>query len=763
MAKLDIAVLGPFTVTLAGRPLTDFRTDKMRALLAYLAVENTQIHRRAMLAGLLWPELPEAAAHHNLSQTLFLLRQLLNDVSSVTPFLVTTRYTLYFNPQSDFSLDVAQFENGMAVNVAPEVVAQAVAHYRGESLSDLWQGMSPAFEEWAILKRTHYHLLALDALEALADHYIARGMFDLAADSARRQIALEPLRETAHRQLMTALARAGRLPEALAHYTECIALLARELGLAPAPETTALYEQIRAMRTPEQLLVLPPQPPLTDARLFKVPFVGRTRELAQLDTALTAALCGQGQLRLITGESGSGKTALLAAFTARALAAQPDLLLLNSNGNAYTSSGDPYWSFLEMLRQLSAAPFGSPFLAQAQATRLEAARPATRAALTGAAPGLLHWLNAAPETSPPPLTDLLTRALLAVTAVRPLLLVVDDAQWADRESLNLLLHLARRLAGRRLLLLVAARVDALEPGAPANAAPSLATVYQELRHTLGAIQLDLTLADGRLFIDALLDSESNRLGEAFREALYRHTGGHALFTTELLQALQERGDLIRDASGFWIARERLLWTTLPARVEGVIATRIGQLLPDWQTLLTVASVEGDEFTAAVVADVLGWSEAEVCRLCSGALARQHRLLVPLGVQQVGETGLARYRFRHLLFQQYCYARLDAVEQARLHLQVGRALETHYADHAPDISLALARHFELGGAWDKAVTYLIHAGEHAGQLAATEEALRLLTHGLTLLQRLPDSPARATRNRIVLDTRQRITGAQLERA
>jgi len=751
MGQLAISLLGPFTVTRRGQPVTRFGTDKTRALLAYLVMEADRAHRRAWLAGLLWPNFPEAAARHNLSQTLLMLRQALDAPAASPPFLLITRQTLRFNPDSDVTLDVTAFQAGLAVcqrvgpaQLSPHAarqVTQAAAHYQGEFLSDPWQVHSQAFEEWVLLTRVQLHLQAVELLDCLVQYHMHHGDFAPATAYARRQLDLEPLRETAHRQLMTALARDGRRPEALAHYAACTTLLARELGIVPAPETTALYEQLRAGgRGDEDRTPRPGSRPGTGPLTASPPFVGRTRELAQLDAALAAALRGQGQLRLVTGDAGSGKTALLRAFARRALAAHPALLLLNGAGNAYTGLGDPYWPFLEMLRQLSAEVPGAPFLVQPQAARLEAARPATHAALTAAAPGLLHWLGAAPETPPPHMSDLLTRALLAVAADRPLVLIVDDAQWADQESRNLLLHLGRRLTGQRLLLLGAARSDALAPRDPAaNTTPQpLMTLYHELRRYLGAIQLDLAQAEGRPFINMLLDSEPNHLGEAFRETLYRRTAGHALFTTELLCALQARGDLIRDARGFWVAGERLAWDALPARVEGVIAARIGQLLPDWQTLLTVASVEGDEFTAAVVADVLGWSEAEVCRRCSGALARQHNLLVPLGVQPMGETGLARYRFRHLLFQQYCYAQLDAVEQARLHLRVGQTLETLYGARAPEISLALARHFELGGAWEQAVTYLLHAGQRATYLAATEEAVHLLTHGLTLM---PPSPAR----------------------
>lgn len=775
MAHLDIAVLGPFTVTLAGRPLTGFRTDNMRALLAYLAVEQARVHRRAMLAGLLWPEVPEATARHNLSQALLLLRQLLDDAGAVKdrperaapPFLLATRHTLRFNPASDHTLDVAQFEAGLAASAAPDAMAQAVTYYRGEFLSDLWQNMTQAFEEWALFRRTHYHLLALDALETLADDALARGAFAQAADYARRHIALEPLREIAHRQLMTALTQANRLPEALAHYADCTALLARELGIAPASETTAIYERIRATR--EKATLPPPvrrEKPGTGPLGPPTPvFVGRQRELTRLDQALTLAANGQGQVHFITGDAGSGKTALLRAFAHQALAAHPDVLVVNGSGNAYIGTGDPYWPFIEILEQLyppggNAASIGALPLGGAQAERLSAARPVIAPVLRQCAPDLVHLMETAGLG--PGQTDLqqaslfaqVTRALHALAAAQPIVVLLDDLQWADQDSINLLFHLGQHLGDHPLLIVGALRPDVLYRGytpgmylqtQPGDQRHPLAVLMQELQRRWGDIQLDLARASGRAFIDALVDAELNHLDAAFRATLYQHTAGHALFTTELLRELQARGDVARDAQGFWIAGAEIAWDTLPGRVEGVIAERIGQLLPDWQAILTVASVEGETFTAEVAARVLDMDTAEVQRRLSGALSRHHYLVSPVGVQTVGETSspqsLTRYRFRHLMFQSYLYQQLDVVERAQLHLQVGQTVETLYGERAPEISLRLARHFELGGDGAKAVAYLLQAGQRATRIAATEEALRLLTHGLTLLQQRAKSPAR----------------------
>src|SRR5690606_31234817 len=119
---------------------------------------------------------------------------------------------------------------------------------------------------------------------------------------------------------------------------------------------------------------------------------------------------------------------------------------------------------------------------------------------------------------------------------------------------------------------------------------------------------------GRDFVDALLDQEPNHLDEAFREGLVSHTGGHPLFTIELLRDLQERGDITRDSSGAWVAPEHLSWDDLPTRVEGVIEERVARLEPGTIQSLRVASIEGPRFTAEIVATVQPVDVRELVRL-----------------------------------------------------------------------------------------------------------------------------------------------------
>jgi DNA-binding SARP family transcriptional activator len=208
------------------------------------------------LAGLLWPDQPETSARRNLSQSLVRLRRAIDDYDASPPFLQITGKTVQFNAGTA-ELDVACFQSLLTACAAHshsdpascptciERLERAADLYRGEFLHGLFLAKSQLFEEWALFKREQLHRQALEALHTLAVHHEAQGAYDQARDYAVRQLALEPWWEEAHRQLMRALALNGQRGAALAQYRTCCRVLADELGVQPAPETTALYEHIR--------------------------------------------------------------------------------------------------------------------------------------------------------------------------------------------------------------------------------------------------------------------------------------------------------------------------------------------------------------------------------------------------------------------------------------------------------------------------------------------------------------------------------------
>jgi DNA-binding SARP family transcriptional activator/predicted ATPase len=798
VSRLALLVFGPPQIERDG---VSIKMDRRKAvaLLAYLAVTGER-QRRDSLVNLLWPESDGPRGRAALRRTLYALRQELDGA-----WLDVDREEIGLNPDAEIWVDAVEFQGHLAAcqghghpvsQVCPacvEPLSQAVALVRGEFLSGFSLKDSFNFDDWQRLQTEALGRGLDDALRRLVQWHSSQREFEAATAYARRRLALDPLDEGAHRQVMRLCAWSGRRSAALRQYEECMAVLDDQLGVPPQDETDELYQAIQAGR------IAPPpdertdqeidgradgttdstaRPPdfLTRERPVERPlFVARERELGQLQGHLKAVLSGQGKVVFVTGDAGSGKTALIQAFAEGAQAAHPGLVMAGGHGNAHTGVGDPYLPFREILGLLTGdveAQWAAGAMTQEQARRLWDTLPHAARALVEEGPDLVDtfvpgrailnrvmacapedadWLarlaelvERLPATGPGVagpqrhLFEQYTRVLQTVAQRGPVLLVVDDLQWADLGSINLLFHLGRQLGGSRILVVGAYRPEEVALGRDGGRHP-LEPVVNEFQRDFGDIAVDVDRAGRRAFLEALLDSEANRLGPAFREMLYRQTGGHPLFTIELLRGMQDRGDLVRDAEGVWVEGAALDWQTLPARVEAVVAERIGRLPRVLRSALRVASVEGETFTAEVVARVGGTEQRKLQGWLSGELDRRHRLVQAQSIQRIEGQLLSRYRFRHILFQRYLYGSLDEVERVYLHEEVGRALEGLYgsSEEAGANALELARHFEEARIVDKGIQYLQRAGERAVQLSAYQEAIVHLTRGLDLLLSLPE--------------------------
>jgi predicted ATPase len=335
------------------------------------------------------------------------------------------------------------------------------------------------------------------------------------------------------------------------------------------------------------------------------------------------------------------------------------------------------------------------------------------------------------------LFDECAAVLAGIAAEHPLVIVLDDLQWADLGSLDLLFHLCRRIETLPILVLCAYRPDEVALGRDGAPHP-LAKVIGELKGEFGEIEIELSVKeeDNRAFVESLIDSEPNELDDGFRSALFEQTSGHPLFTIELLRELEGRGDLVQDSKGRWIQAAAIDWRKLPAKVEGVIDERVGRLEPRLREVLNVASVEGETFTAEAVAPVVGLDERVLIRVLSQELDRHHRLTVAKGTGHINEQRLSLYSFRHRLFQRHIYGQLDQAEKIYLHEAIGKALERLYGEQTGKVAVQLARHFAESGDSVKAIRYLQEAGERARRVSANSEAVVHLKRALSLLSDLP---------------------------
>jgi len=783
--RLQLYLLGAPQVILDGQPLAALTSAKAQALLFYLAFTG-HTHTRAALASLLWGDVSDASARTNLRKALQALRE------HLAPWLSTSRDQIGFAADAAYWTDVREFKS--ALHDARDGDVDRLQHgldlYRGDFLHGFYVRNAPDFETWWLSEEAELREQALDGYGKLADLFIERDELDRAIVAVRRSLVIEPWREKAHRRLMTLLAQNGQRSAALAQYEICQAMLADELGVEPGAETAELYRRIldgelvelvsshrsspRRYHRPAFLDSMAPTAVAAQERL-----VGRAGHLSRLDAILAAACSGHGQMAFVSGEAGWGKTSLLAEFVRRAQEDHPALIVVSGICTTATGAGDPYLPFRAMLQMLIAhveQPWSTGAISQSHALRLWNFLPRVVEALVARGRHLVgSFLPGQTLLQQALAHDAIDRKLLeqvqsltaqaqrqgdrgnqerifeeigdvvqTLASQQPLLLVVDDLHWADASSVNLLFHLARCLRQSPVLMVGAYRPEdlALERD---NGKHPLIEPLNEFQRMFGDVWVRLDQIqpqEMRPFVDALIDLEPNRLDDGFRSALATHTGAHPLFTVEMLRTMRERGDLLLDDAGQWIAKSNLDWNTLPPRVEGVIETRIHRLGTELRGLLSVASVEGEIFTAQTIARAVNTDERNLVRMLDRDADARHRLIQEQGVRRVGDQRLSTYRFRHNLFQRYLYGQLSESEREFLHEDVGRALEQLYGDYASEIAVELAFHFESAGIPEKAIYYLHRAANQAIQLSAHETAIAHLTRGLHLLSHAPPSVDRS---------------------
>ncbi len=513
-------------------------------------------------------------------------------------------------------------------------------------------------------------------------------------------------------------------------------------------------------------------------------FVGREGELGQLRTLLERTLAGKGQVAFVTGEAGSGKTTLVHQFCRQAQDVDTNLVVATGQCDAQTGAGTPYLPFVEILRLLTgdvAGGMADEALSEENASRLKSAVEFSVDALFAFGPdlidvfvpgsglmvtagtfiaeqtGLSDWLQRRmgrqkPQTSitQENIFEQYSNVIHKFAESHPLILVLDDLQWADAGSCQLLFRLGRRIEDRPVLILGTYRPNDVAAGRDGDRHP-LEPVTAELTRYYGNARIDLDQApaesgaadDAFAFVSAYVESaySPHTLDDDFLHLIADRTEGHPLFVVELLRDLEERGWLAHGADGGWMVTQSVTFEALPPRVEGIIGERIGRLDEHAQETLTIGAVEGDEFTAQVVAQVQGSGEREVVRRLSRELGRRHQLVAERGVERLGRQRLYRFAFRHSLFQTHVYNALGDIDRSLLHEDVGLALEEVYGEQADDIAVALSHHFSEAGLEEHALPYLVVAGDQAYRAFANQEAVDYYSRALAIVdEMLVSAPA-----------------------
>jgi DNA-binding SARP family transcriptional activator len=720
MAKLRLALLGGFEARTDSGLSLAMSGKKAQMLLAYLALHPTHAHLRDKLATLLWGDAPAEQARLSLRQTLFIIRQAL----PFDPTLVDGGGIAV--AAEGVTVDVSEFEQ-LARSDDPDDLERATALYQG----DLLEGISPGsaqFEEWLRAERERLHELALEVFAKLLGHQMKLSDTEPAIQTALRLLSLDPLQEVTHRALMRLYAGQGRRGAALRQYQLCVDVLQRELGVEPEEATKQVYRELLPQPFPRVAAAQAAEPhPLPQRRRRRLrahprsprltlPLIGRDAEVDRLTQALAQACAGHGHVMVLLGEAGVGKTRLITA-----------LWEATGRRGAQALVGQTH----ETERLL---PFGPWVQALREAGVVESR------ALEGLGAGWIADLSYLfPELRPPEwplqsepieafrLFDAMTELVKSLAARQPLVLVLEDLHWADEMSVRLFAFLARRLEGRRILLVGTAREEELD-GSPVRR--MLAELSREAR--LGRIALaPLSREHTRALVRNLAEGSSADESSLARleDRVWTLSEGNPFV---IVESLREVLDPAR--------RPTLLdLPAVPEKVRELILGRFERLSEAGQHLLATAAVIGRDCDFRLLQRAADLGEADAASAVE-ALVRTHIL------HSVGE----RLDFTHDRLREVAYGRLLPTRRRLLHAHVVAAIEDVYAvpdaietvqqDRFSEHSEQLAYHAVRGELREKAVRYLRQAGLRATARSAPHEARAWFEQALSLIETLPASPA-----------------------
>jgi len=672
---LEIRLLGQPCFSTAEKGVRFAAPSKALALLVYLILHRSAPIARERLACALWPDRDEKDAITDLRRHLYYVQKTLPEPITGRPWIIADGESMRWNPEAHAWIDVVAFEEAAASDRWEE----AVELYRGALAESL-------YDEWILSHRERLETLYLEILTQLVVRY--RGVRDLrrASDYALRLHASDPWREDAVRQVMAIRYESGDRAGALAFYKTFAVALRRELNAAPMPETIALRETI----------VRGDPLPLTAVRMSEparrhfsmLPFAGREEDIRSLVHRWRRTAQGRGATIVLIGEAGIGKSRLAAELMLRTEAEGARVLA----GGTSRPEASAYEAVVLALR--SALPL-------AAAVEIP---DTSRAALATLFPSFaLDERAAAPALEPLReryrLFEAIAVLLRGLARVRPVLVLLEDLQWAGEATCAAFEYLARRLATVPVMLLATIR------DTPGSSPTPISGTCDRLRRE-GVLEMHRL---GRLNL-AAVTTIAEHLGPNCREdpcaladRLYAVTSGHPLFLVHAICDLARHGTILEGHND----------------LSALIRECVCSLDEEAAHAARAAAVLGAAITSDVLRALLGWEADRMELVLDGLVASG--LLRESGSSQAGE-----FVFSHDLVAQAIYDELPDARKRRYHRRAASFLERrHPAERAAEI----AHHWDAAGSEARAAEWYLRAAKEALRRFAHEDALRDATTGL----------------------------------
>jgi DNA-binding SARP family transcriptional activator len=721
--------LEPLILRLLGRPevscggkLLRFRSRKELALLFYLAAEGG-LQSREKLAALFWPESGEDQSRASLRNALYGLRKTLQGGTGRDRLRAERDSTVGLDLGSGVELDLELLGAASArplvqapegeIRSELEKLRTAAATYGGEFLEGFSLDDAPDFDYWVTLERERWLRRIEAVFDRLSGLELGSGEVSEAVATAERWTHHAPASEAAHLRLMETLFAAGDGAAALRAFEACRRVLQDRLGVEPSSETEELAARIRAEglsgSTAQHALSRTPGATGSPRGGLEVPFVGRLEEFGILVTEYHSACRGGARAVAVAGEAGIGKTRLVEQFLRWALAEGADVL----RGTAFEATGGlPYGPLAVALRERvdrERAP--DDLIEDVWLSELSRLLP--------------ELMDRYPDLPPPASDETAAKARLfeavamlvaALAERKPVVLFVDDVQWADAATLDLLRYSSRRWAeeGAPVLLVMAARTET--PEVRARLTQRRAGFSRDLpmrRVVLGPLTEEDTvrLVRSLAFPEREREGEETARLERFGGWLHNETGGQPLFLSETLSALVERGVLDREAGGWTV--DVAPGGMVPPGVREAILARLARLGPRASMILAAASVLGRPSDFDDLRRVAGMAEDEALSALEEALASG----LLREVDGDATSPVDAYVCAHDKIRDVIYTEAGGARRRVYHR---RALGTLEREGTP--AAELARHALVSGLSGEAFRHLLGAGDEAMALFAASDAV-----------------------------------------
>jgi DNA-binding SARP family transcriptional activator len=688
---LHVSLLGEQVITDDGTGVRA-RSSRAVALVAFLVAHAGSPQARQRIAGLLWPDSTEAQALTNLRRELHHLRQVLG----AEPSLLVTPRDLCWRDTATCRVDARIFdlERRAALSAAAADddegvlghAASAMAQYRGDFLPGV-------YEDWLLDVRAELEAQCVELCDLVGQTRARTGDLSGAAEAARRRIRLRPLEEAGYRTLMQHQADAGDRAGAVSTYHHCASVLERELGILPDPATRRVFQRLL---TRDQADAEPPaaEPAVGRSGFAVAQLVGRSGELGLLQRLWRAVAAGRAALVVVRGDAGVGKTRLVGEVAR--LAERQGAVVASSR--CFGASG-----------RLALAPVAdwlrNPAVQSAAATldqvwRAEVERLVPPQGGVEPADGSRATADAWQRHR---FFEGLARGLLAVG--RPMLLVLDNMQWCDQETLAFVAFFLGLAPEAQVLVAGTLRAD--DPGE----GPLPADWTGGMRATGLLTEISLSPfedADTARLAGAIA---GRSLSAADIDLLQATTGGFPLYVIEAV-----RGTVEVEAGG----------TPLPASdLTTVLRNRLAQASVAAREVAELAAAVGTDFTL----DLLTEASDLGADVVVGAVDELwHRRIL----REFGDG----YDFSHDLLRETAYAQISPAKRWLLHRRVAQGLELLHAGDPDVVAAQLAGQYARGGRAGRAVTYYRRAADVAAGRFAHGEAIRLHKEALSIISGLP---------------------------